>query len=175
MPKLATVLTHALAGLTLLAAVPPAEAACKLQGATGRYLLLGKTGVGDSEICGGWLRCAYPQQPSADQTRCVGVATPVPADKLPDLMAYYATKGWRLPSRRELGLLVEPGHPDVLINHEYFPDSPAGSYWTSEAWELWQSNQPTAFFTVNFSGTQASHTTMTAMSGYYLRFVNIPK
>ena len=96
-----------------------------------------------------WLKCTTGQQWSDQKNSCIG--TPVKLEfkaiEQANTMLNEQIEGeWRLPTRKELESLVCKECEGVKINLEFFPDTPAEPFWTSQ--RNWWS--PKFFWSVNF-------------------------
>lgn len=79
-----------------------------------------------------WMRCSVGQVWEEDKQRCSGKARLMNWNSA-QKMAKQLGHSWRLPSIKELSLLVESRCESPSINLRLFPNTPAGHFWTNTA------------------------------------------
>ena len=94
-----------------------------------------------------WMTC--PVGMVWEKENCVGDPIKLKFDHI-DSAIFQANEQlksqWRLPNRKELEKIICANCKKVKINQEIFPNTPPGSFWTSEK-NPWQ---PKFMWTVNF-------------------------
>ncbi len=96
-----------------------------------------------------WLKCSAGQQWSDKQEKCIGQPVKLDLNEIKEanrIINEQLEGKWRLPKRKELESLVCKKCSEVKINLEFFPDTPAEPFWTSQ--RNWWS--PKFFWSVNF-------------------------
>ena len=96
-----------------------------------------------------WLKCSAGQQWSDKQAKCIGQPVKLDLNEIKEanrIINEQLEGKWRLPKRKELESLVCKKCSEVKINLEFFPDTPAEPFWTSQ--RNWWS--PKFFWSVNF-------------------------
>ena len=96
-----------------------------------------------------WLKCSAGQQWSDKQEKCIGQPVKLDLNEIKEanrIINEQLEGKWRLPKRKELESLVCKKCNEVKINLEFFPDTPAEPFWTSQ--RNWWS--PKFFWSVNF-------------------------
>lgn len=94
-----------------------------------------------------WMRCSLGQQ--FDNNRCTGEPLRLDHDQIAEAISIANRELggiWRLPTRKELELLVCDDCDKVKINSRVFPDTIAEPYWTGQ--KNWIS--PKNIWSVNF-------------------------
>ncbi len=94
-----------------------------------------------------WLKCSAGQQ--WDEIQCGGVAIKFNLDEAElalNQLNEQLEGQWRLPNKKELKSLVCNTCEGAKIDKEYFPNTPAEPFWTSQ--RNWWS--PKFFWSVNF-------------------------
>ena len=94
-----------------------------------------------------WLKCSVGQV--WDNNKCIGDSIKISLKEAEDLLPQVNEElggEWRLPNKKELVSIVCKTCSGVKINENYFPNSQADIYWTSQ--KNWWS--PQFFWSVNF-------------------------
>lgn len=81
-----------------------------------------------------WQRCSLGQQWNPSMQACTGEALALDLAEAMAKASQFSQKNphhWRLPTRLELGSLVEARCWSPMINHLLFPDTPPSWYWTA--------------------------------------------
>ncbi len=85
-----------------------------------------------------WQKCSAGQELTA--TSCAGSASSLNADDGRNYCRnlHLANKEWRLPTKKEMELLIEKSksleESNEFISGEFFPSTPASAYWTSSSY-----------------------------------------
>ena len=96
-----------------------------------------------------WLKCTTGQQWSDKQEKCIGEPVKLDQNEIEEanrIINEQLEGIWRLPNRKELESLVCKKCKDAKINLQFFPNTPAQPFWTSQ--RNWWS--PKFFWSVNF-------------------------
>ena len=96
-----------------------------------------------------WLKCTVGQYWSDKDGKCLGVAKKLNMEEIDEAIIQINDQlegSWRLPTRKELEGIVCKECVGPKINKEFFPDTPAEPFWTSQ--RNWWS--PKFFWSVNF-------------------------
>tara|TARA_B100000579_G_scaffold428281_1_gene438196 strand:+ start:583 stop:1056 length:474 start_codon:yes stop_codon:yes gene_type:complete len=96
-----------------------------------------------------WLKCSAGQQWSDKEEKCIGQPVKLDLNEIKEanrIINEQLEGKWRLPKRKELESLICKKCNKVKINLDFFPDTPAEPFWTSQ--RNWWS--PKFFWSVNF-------------------------
>ena len=96
-----------------------------------------------------WLKCTAGQQWSDNEANCLGEPVKLDFQEIEEAIGILSKEiegEWRLPNRSELESLICKKCEGPKINLEFFPNTPAQPFWTSQ--KNWWS--PKFYWSVNF-------------------------
>ena len=101
-----------------------------------------------------WLRCSVGQRWSEDTQSCNGDIISLDFDLIDQAISQANTQlggNWRLPNEDELTTLICMDCGIPLIDTKFFPNTEAGSYWTSDSNRLSARHQVSVNFRTGYS------------------------
>ena len=101
-----------------------------------------------------WLRCSVGQRWSEHTQTCLGEIIALDFDLIDQAITQADEQlggGWRLPTEDELTALICMDCGIPLIDTKFFPNTEAGSYWTSDSNRLSARHQVSVNFRTGYS------------------------